>query len=224
MKKYYYHIQRILKNNQEWFKGDVHNITDKTLNNYHNKILSNLENEKPEHYYRKEGFRNYINNDLKNRLENNYNDNEINLKYKFLKNTFDDLENSLFQYLTWIREEIFENIRKAKFQHLPSRKNCIWVCTYEDLKHWWRTFKKEDDKFGVVRKKVLKLELDGHFHKADGCFLEADTYGISDYENMATKYWNGEIKSDTELEILFLGKLTVIEEYDGIDDIINNNN
>lgn len=155
-------------------------------------------------------------------LNKNYSDNEIQYKNSFLEMTICEMRDSFRQYLKWIQEDIFERIRNDNYPSLPSRRHCLWVCNYEQLINWWTILCEGDDRFRSNPKKILKLELNGIFHQADGTLIKADTYNIEEIEERARLYWEGKIESDKEIEMLFLGQVKVLNEYTKIDEIVNN--
>jgi hypothetical protein len=77
--------------------------------------------------------------------------------------------------LKWIQEEVFENVRLTQYSDLPSQKNCLWVCEKQQLENWWKIFCSKDSRFKIYDRKILELNLEGKFHKADGLLIDSDT-------------------------------------------------
>ena len=59
----------------------------------------------------------------------------------------------------YIREQVFEDVRKEKFNSLPSRHKCIWLTDDENLAYW-KTMSEE-------RRALLTLELNGDIFCGD---------------------------------------------------------
>ena len=112
----------------------------------------------------------------------------------------------------FIREIIFEEVRKNYFPQLPSRLYCIWVCKEDAVHFWWNTLKNNSQK-------ILKLKLTGTLHKANEVHLIADTFKHDDLRAKAFEYWTGMNDNiGTHTEILFEGIIDVVEEYLTLDD------
>jgi hypothetical protein len=120
---------------------------------------------------------------------------------------------SFGQYLKWINEEIFENVRSQEFPHLPSRKRGLWLSDYHSLPVW------EDMISKSHRIKILRVKAIGKFHYADGGWISADTHSIDEFHNRARNYWSGKTCESPEPEVLFEGEITVLSEYKTIEEI-----
>jgi len=217
----YYHIQELNFDKTEWKKGDEF-VFDESKQNYFTQLLiKDLGDFKTvrENKIRKIGLIKYINNYLLDYIDKEYSEEQVYYKNQFLEKIIFELKDSLSQYIKWIQEDIFEQIRISHFSSLPSRRHCIWVCKRNQLTKWWSIFCSRDNKFRTTKKKILKLELKGKFHTADGLMIDSDTYKIEDFKTRALKYWEGIIESENEIEILFMGKVKVLEEYPEIDDL-----
>jgi len=119
----------------------------------------------------------------------------------------------LSQYLKWINEEIFENVRSKEFPHLPSRKSCLWLCDFDSLHKWLEIISERS----LI--KILKVKAFGKFHNADGGWISADTHSIDEFHNRARNYWSGKTCVSPEPEMLFEGEITVLNEYKAIEEI-----
>ena len=113
----------------------------------------------------------------------------------------------------FIREIIFEEVRKNYFPQLPSRLSGIWVCNKDAVEFWWKTL-------NAKNQKILKLRLTGTIHVADEKHLIADTFKHDDLRAKAFEYWTGS-DNHTEIgqEILFEGIIDVIEEFSTIEEM-----
>ncbi len=216
----YFHIQRINRIRKEWNKGD---FTETSDNDFFKGILEGIERitkyqPNPNRLIKKS--REMLSNEWMNSLDYQSKDFEkLFYKTQDLCIDYEGLANNLFQshlqYLKWIREEIFESSRLNINPNLPSRKKCLWLCDKKGLENWWNTFENSENK------KIIELELDekGKIHLADAEFLNLDTYSIEEFHNSSKKYWNGEMNTEFDIEILYEGKFKVINEFKSIEEI-----
>lgn len=100
----------------------------------------------------------------------------------------------------YIREQVFEEIRKNNFNFLPSRQRCIWLTNNENLDYW---------KTKIEGKALLTLELNGDIFCGDGNWLNVDTFSSVEYAQRASHYWKGELSSNPQMEYLFYGQAIV---------------
>ncbi|HGY9586988.1 TPA: DUF2441 domain-containing protein [Vibrio diabolicus] len=108
----------------------------------------------------------------------------------------------------FVREQIFEEVRSNYFPHLPSRKNCIWVCSKEAVPFWW-------DTLGAENQKILKLSLTGSLFISDQKHLLADTVRHDDLRALAFEYWTGSDGLNVEdQEVLFEGIIDVVDSFE----------
>ncbi|NBG67066.1 DUF2441 domain-containing protein [Acidiluteibacter ferrifornacis] len=189
MTKRYFHIQKRRVENQ-WEVGSEYTIGSK-LNTFYSEIVSSCSLKKELIETSKSKVENRIHCDLMRASQ-----------YEIIAN---DIASELLQYIKWIREEIFENIRKSRFPELPSRQQCIWLCTEEHLNYWLTQIHNEKRIFEV------KLIQPNTIHKASASYIKCDTYPISEFEDFAEKYWSGE-NCDVESEILFSGRIKLLSE------------
>lgn len=119
----------------------------------------------------------------------------------FLYENLKDVSNETAFY---IREQVFEDIRKVHYPMLPSRQKCLWVCEEEQLPYW-KTMH-ENQSF-----KVLTLELNGDLFCGDDYWLTTDTFSSIEYARRAKHYWSGEMSAAPRKEYLFYGKAIVKE-------------
>ncbi|MEL6976224.1 MAG: DUF2441 domain-containing protein [Bacteroidota bacterium] len=130
-----------------------------------------------------------------------------------LEEISNDLVKCNSQYIKWIREDIFEKVRAAKFDHLPSRKNGLWLCELKEVEFWWSTIGK------ISTKKIFEVKINeiGKIHYAEERFLELNSFSIAEFEQNALSYWGG-ISDSQEggIEILYEGQLEVVKCYDSL--------
>lgn len=121
-------------------------------------------------------------------------ENNINLLYHHLKRISREVA-------FYIREQVFEDVRKKMFDSLPSRQKCIWLTDSENL-DYWKTMSEQ-------KKFLLTLELNGDIFCGDDQWLTADTLSSVEYEKRALHYWNGEYGNTPRKEYLFYGQAIV---------------
>ena len=114
-------------------------------------------------------------------------------------------------------EIFFEKIRKNEYPSLPSRQSCIYMCDVNNLEFWYSKFLKETGKESLL---IYSFEADGIMHYADPEWLELGVKPNAHYEEIAKKYWKGEIHPDQtgQKEILFNGTLRRIDKFNSIAD------
>lgn len=215
--KTYFHIQWSGLDREAWQKGDQITTQKSKYNPFYSGLIRDLEHIEFDED-KKVGLIEYSNSifgkDVNRNIKSKKKDFE-NLYYEFWNNSFqyESLANklhwSLFQYLKWIREEIFEKLRFQIDGDLPSRKHCIWISQETDLQKWWNMFKDKPDK------KILQIKLlnNNKIHRGDGTLIRADTYNIKEYEIIAKSYWSGEIINQDEIEFSYEGAFEVINEF-----------
>lgn len=104
------------------------------------------------------------------------------------------------------RELIMEDARQHTAPNAPSRKNCMWVV--DDLglaKYWQRKLSKKSF--------IVRLQLEGIFHKGDATLLMNESEPISETYERAEQYWRSEMSADPLPEILFTGTGIVLEDH-----------
>lgn len=220
----YYHIQRPGLGREVWYKGQQKQTSKKIYNPFYSEILRDSV-DRVDLNGESIGLIKYSNQIFKEdkniNIKSQANDFEE-LYFEFQNNSIeyeslaDKLHRSLFQYLKWIREEVFENTRVEIDNKLPSRRHCIWVCTEKELPKWWHLFKTNKEN------KILELKLGkkGRLHKGDGTFIESETYTIEEYKSVAKKYWSGELNSIDEIEFSYEGEFKIINEFNDINQLI----
>ena len=110
----------------------------------------------------------------------------------------------------FIRETIFEEVRKSYFPHLPSRKTCIWVFEKEAVEYWWNALEGQ-------QKLIFELQLTGSMHRADQKHLINDTLDHDTLRSLAFQYWTGaEGEKSIEEEILFEGVIDIKRSFENV--------
>lgn len=218
----YYHIQIPGFERDTWKKGDVISTSQKEYNAFYSGLIRDMKDKELVNG-NKIGLIEYSNSifekDSNRNVKSNREDYQ-NLFYEFQSNSFkyeavaNKLHWSLFQYLKWIREEVFENVRLKIDSDLPSRKRCIWVSKKENVRKWWDLF---NNKSG---KRILELNLkQDNVFIGDGTLIKADTFSIKEYESIAERYWSGRVERNNEIEISYEGDFEVLNEFNDINQL-----
>lgn len=115
----------------------------------------------------------------------------------------------LKEYMLYIRERLFEDVRQSKYPACPSRLSCIWLFPDDKqaLDYWARTIPKHVN--------VVKFKCSGVIHEADDCYLALQMFNIPLQKSLADLYWSGQsiTKGFAHKEILFAGSATVLGLY-----------
>lgn len=121
--------------------------------------------------------------------------------------TLKEATDCLGESMRIIRELTFESIRKEFYPHLPSRHNCIWL-TPDDKQslELWKTL------VHGSTKRIFRVEAEGVIHRAANKWLITGTIPLDEINSMAHHYWKATDAGGLEDEILFTGKLKIIEE------------
>jgi hypothetical protein len=121
--------------------------------------------------------------------------------------TLKEATDCLGQSMRIIRELTFEAIRKEFYPELPSRHNCIWLApdNNQSLQFW------KNSVYGS-KKRIFRVEAEGIIHRAANKWLVTGTKPLNEINSMAHNYWKGNDTGGFEDEILFVGKLKIIEE------------
>ncbi len=108
--------------------------------------------------------------------------------------------------VNYIRELVWEDIRKKEFPHLPSRQRCIWLIpTLEGVKYWINRMGISDEY------QVLRANVQGRIHKASESFLLTEVEPLEEVILKARQYWLGIVEDPATEEILFEGRVKVVE-------------
>jgi hypothetical protein len=117
-----------------------------------------------------------------------------------------EAHNRLRQNAIYLREFLFEEVRRDSFVHLPSRRTCVWGCSMTAVEQWFNSMKRQ--------KKILKLSVTGNYHQGDNKHLKIGTFSLDTYRKNARSYWSGVDGSDpANEECIFNGVIDILEEY-----------
>jgi len=121
--------------------------------------------------------------------------------------TLKEATDCLGQSRSIIRELLFESIRKDFYSHLPSRHNCIWLSPDDNksLQFWKKLV------HGTT-KRIFRVATEGTIHRSANKWLITGTIPLNEINSLAHNYWKGSDAGSLEDEILFVGKLKIIEE------------
>lgn len=107
--------------------------------------------------------------------------------------------------LNWGREEIFEKIRKEEFPKCPSRRDTLWLFADNVLAN------RKGKEWGFIEqgRELLEVEIIASLNsfKADSKWIDCNS---SQYLKNARQYWSGKMTANPEPEILFDGKIKVL--------------
>ena len=120
-----------------------------------------------------------------------------------LKESIDSLGNAL----KICREISFESIRKDFYPKLPSRQKCIWLIPNngESLEFWKNVIKNK-------QRRIFKVAVEGNIHRAAQEWLVGGTFSVNRWNEMAHNYWKGENSGTIQDEVLFCGKIKILDE------------
>ncbi|MDT0559130.1 DUF2441 domain-containing protein [Ichthyenterobacterium sp. W332] len=218
----YYHIQKINRLGREW---SINEIIDTSINS-ENSFIKDIVDSLSDDYYKKYGDEDILlfarsllskeNCDEKFSDYSTYNNKK---HFEFLDHcrVYEDLVFKFFktnqQYLKWIREDIFEKTRLKINPDLPSRKKGIWICDINELHRWWEILKSQN-------RKIFKIELiEGKTFTADEKYCEIKNFSIKEFEENANNYWNGKTSKNSIIEVIFEGKLKVLQSYNSLEEL-----
>ena len=116
----------------------------------------------------------------------------------------------MFKYFQFASEIILEEVRKAFYPEKPSRLNGIWLTDKENLKTWLGLFPKNQ-----FQQKIFLVKFTGKVHKADGRWINCNTFSFDILYKNAVSYWKGEPKTKKAKpneEFIGCGSLVILEE------------
>lgn len=114
-----------------------------------------------------------------------------------------DLANHFMMYA---RELLFEDVRRSEFTHLPSRQRCGWLIPEWDGVKFWLGRMNVGGQFQVVRVRVW-----GNLHTGSDAYLLHDSEPMTQTLENARRYWRGEPAQMGTEEVLFEGRMRVVE-------------
>lgn len=112
---------------------------------------------------------------------------------------------ALREALMLSRELVFERVRVVQFSDLPSRQKCIWLMPDRpDSISYWHFL---NDR----KSKIYLVEVDGEVHRGAEKWLHLQADSLSDLEERALRYWNGDGTGGVDDEIIAVGNIGVVE-------------
>lgn len=121
--------------------------------------------------------------------------------------TLKEATDCLGESMRIIRELIFESVRTANYPGLPSRHTCIWLVPDDKQSlQFWKSL------VHGHHKRIFRVEAEGIVHRAANKWLITGTIPLQDIHSLAHHYWQGKDTGGVEDEMLFTGKLKILEE------------
>lgn len=197
----YYHFQRINDVNIKWKAGDKIVFDSKRKNYYFSSLEESVKEILKENKISSKKLEKIVH-DIIHGTSVDVTQKQLDDILNLIKNNLD--KNKLIQYF---QELIYEHIRQIKYNHLPSRQNCIWIVPYRnDLTEWEKIL-------NCIRSRILKLNLTGEIFRTSGILISTDKNRqiINTFKN-AEKYWSADIDGLDEKEYLFEGTVEIGEE------------
>lgn len=111
-------------------------------------------------------------------------------------------------FCKYTRELIWESVRSANYKKKPSRQKCLWLSQGEQNLEYWKSKVVDDQNL----RQVFRVEIDGTTHEASDEHLMNDNLPYHQALDMSHRYWRGEISNPIAREILFEGKMRIIEQ------------
>lgn len=111
-------------------------------------------------------------------------------------------------FCKYTRELIWESVRLANYKEKPSRQKCLWLTQGEQNLEYWKSKIVNDQNL----RQVFRVEIDGTTHEASDEHLMNDNLPYQQALDMSHRYWRGEISNPIAREILFEGKMRIIEQ------------
>lgn len=109
-----------------------------------------------------------------------------------------------------VGELIWEDVRQREFPGLPSRQRCVWlVPDLEAVRYWLERLGP-----GASAAQVVRVRCAGRVHVASESHLVGDSVPIEEAALRARRYWRGELPDTGREEIIFEGRLTVLQVLD----------
>jgi hypothetical protein len=110
-------------------------------------------------------------------------------------------------FVSYVRELIWEDVRKSEFPHLPSRQRCIWLAAdHQGVKYWLQNLGLDGQEF-----QIAKVKVQGRIHIASNEHLLCDSEPMLESLKRARQYWLGIHDDPASREILFEGRLEILE-------------
>ena len=108
----------------------------------------------------------------------------------------------------YIREVIFEEIRKEDFSDIPSRLTGMWLTEKADIDGWLK-------ELGGQKLDIYRVAVTGEIHQGSAEHLNFDALSHRELRKNARAYWSGKgLKNNSINEIIFEGKVNLLEKID----------
>lgn len=120
----------------------------------------------------------------------------------------------LTEYLLYIRESLFEEVRQQYFPQCPSRQKSIWLIPHNEnsLSFWKEALRVNELN---IPYQVLELVCSGNIFYGNEKYLKTSPeLTFNNYRQYAFNYWNGSdtnLKENIDVECIFSGYFTVKE-------------
>lgn len=112
-------------------------------------------------------------------------------------------------FVAYLREVIWEDVRRREFPHLPSRQRCVWLIPSQDgVKFWLRRMSVYERGLDF---RVVRVQGQGRLHKASESYLLGDSEPMIETIEKARQYWQGVVGEAETEEITFEGRMHVLE-------------
>ena len=109
-------------------------------------------------------------------------------------------------FMMFLREVMWEDVRRREFPHCPSRQRCMWLVHTREQAEYWVTRLGSPQEYQIV-----KVFAQGRIHVANELFLMGDSATIPEITEKARLYWLGLMPEGAKEEIIFEGQLRVLE-------------
>jgi len=110
---------------------------------------------------------------------------------------------AILEYAMLIRELVYEEVRKEKYSHLPSRHNCIWLCRKEQIEYWKEQI--------LCECEIFEIQVFGPVHKTRNLYISLPSDDYYTIKKKAKEYWSENTNSLYEDdEYLYSGKFKIL--------------
>jgi hypothetical protein len=109
-------------------------------------------------------------------------------------------------FVRYVRELIWEDVRRREFPHLPSRQRCVWLIQNQDGVRYWLGRMNAGGAF-----QVLRVRVQGRIHVASESYLLGDSEPMEETIRKARQYWLGVVEQEGTEEVIFEGRMRVVE-------------
>lgn len=109
----------------------------------------------------------------------------------------------------YMKEWVFEKIRKQHYKHMPSRWSSIFLFSTLDA-----AYRFQQNHNNIKERKIYKIQLlgRGKFNYVDMTYLDCDMLTYEEIEHNAHDYWSQSISDERRIEYLYEGQGEIIKE------------